>query len=107
MTSDLHDLAALYAVDALDAGEAERFVRHLPGCPDCQRELAAMRTAGTALALAVATPLPADLRSRILADVGRSPQVSPAPPAAARPTLGVDPAHRFDPTSRVRSGGDG
>ena len=111
MTSDLHDLAALYAVDALDADEAERFARHLPGCPACQRELVALRTASTALALAVATPLPAGLRDRILADAGRSPQVAPAPAVTHRSGSRVRPGghglsgRRWRSGSRVRPGG--
>lgn len=89
---DLHDLAALYAVDALEADEVERFTRHLPGCGPCQREVAEMRTASTALALAAATPLPPGLRQRVLADVARQPQIPAPPTAPASPPSGFDPA---------------
>lgn len=90
---DVHDLAALYAIDALDAAEAEEFARHLPGCTRCQQEVAELRTAGAALALAVATPLPPGLRQRVMDDIARQPQI-PAPPAAGSTSApaAADPA---------------
>lgn len=91
MTGDeLHDLAPLYAIDALDDDEARRFEHHLPGCAPCQRELIELRSAATALAVSVATPLPPGLRHRVLAEVARQPQI-PAPAARTDPS-GFDPA---------------
>ena len=81
MTGDeLHDLAPLYAIDALDDDEARRFEHHLPGCAPCQRELIELRSAVSALAVGVATPLPPGLRQRVLIEVARQPQL-PAPAA--------------------------
>jgi anti-sigma-K factor RskA/putative zinc finger protein len=65
-----HDLAAAFALDALDNDEADEFEHHLAICPDCEDELAGLRVAAVALAFAgeLAVP-PAGLRERVL-DVG-------------------------------------
>ncbi len=91
---ELHDLAPLYAIDALDDDEARRFEHHLPSCAPCQRELAELRSAVTALAVGMATPLPPGLRQRVLVEVARQPQLRAPAPAAADPagTTGDDPA---------------
>jgi len=110
---DVHELADLYAVDALDADDAERFARHLPGCPACQRDVTELHTASTALALATALPLPPAVRQRVLAEVARQPQIAVAPGAAPvrpadaggrEPSPAAPPAPRFDPA--VTRGGD-
>ncbi len=41
-TGDPHDLLPGYLLDALDADEADRFTEHLPTCPPCRDELAAL-----------------------------------------------------------------
>ena len=66
----VHDLAAAFALDALDEDEADEFEQHLAICPDCEGELAGLRVAAVALAFAgeLAVP-PARLRERVL-DVG-------------------------------------
>jgi anti-sigma-K factor RskA len=66
----VHDLAAAFALDALDVGEAGEFEQHLAICPDCEDELARLRVAAVALAFAgeLAVP-PPGLRERVL-DVG-------------------------------------
>jgi anti-sigma-K factor RskA len=78
---DLHSLAGPYALDALDAGERDRFERHLERCPDCQREVRGMAAAATALAMAAAADPPAGLKERVLAAVAVTPQL---PPVTAR-----------------------
>jgi anti-sigma factor RsiW len=68
MPDDLHELSALYALDALTGDDRERFERHLEECADCRRELAGLREAGSSLAYAVDGPAPpAELRERVLA----------------------------------------
>ena len=37
--ADLHDLAAAYALDALDATERTTFEEHLTGCAPCRRQV--------------------------------------------------------------------
>jgi anti-sigma factor RsiW len=63
----VHDLAAGFALDALDDDEADEFEQHLAICPDCEDELAGLRVAAVALAFAgeLAVP-PAMLRERVL-----------------------------------------
>jgi len=67
MSSDLHELAAPYALDALDADERERFERHLAECERCSAQLAELQEAVAALAFAAEGPEPPpSLRGRIL-----------------------------------------
>jgi anti-sigma factor RsiW len=67
MADDLHQLSALYALDALDGDERGRFEEHLDECERCRTELRGLRSAAGALAFAVAGPAPpAELRSRVL-----------------------------------------
>src|SRR5438105_14664349 len=67
MNSDLHELVAPYALDALDDDERERFERHLAECERCTAQLTELRNATTGLAFAVEGPAPpAALRDRIL-----------------------------------------
>jgi anti-sigma factor RsiW len=67
MADDLHELSALYALDALDGEDRARFEEHLDDCERCRGELAGLQGAAGALAFAVAGPAPpAELRSRIV-----------------------------------------
>ena len=67
MSSDLHELVAPYALDALDHDERERFERHLAECERCTAELAELQGAVGALAVAAEGPEPpASLRGRVL-----------------------------------------
>jgi anti-sigma factor RsiW len=67
MAEDLHELSALYALDALTGDDRARFEAHLAGCAECRRELASLQGAAAALAFAVDGPAPPPaLRGRIL-----------------------------------------
>ncbi len=69
MEIEVHELTAGYALDALDPEDREAFERHLPGCEQCQGELASFWEVASALAVAADGPAPnAELRERILAD---------------------------------------
>jgi anti-sigma factor RsiW len=64
---DLHELSALYALDALSGDDRSRFEEHLEGCDRCREEMAGLRGAASALAFAVeGPPPPGALRGRIL-----------------------------------------
>jgi hypothetical protein len=83
VTESLHALSGAYVVDALDDHEREAFEAHLPGCRDCQDEVASLREATSVMADAVAVTPPPSLRSAILADIA---QVRPLPPETGTPT---------------------
>jgi anti-sigma-K factor RskA len=64
---DLHDLTAAYALDALDADEAEAYERHLGQCEDCREQLAELNGTTAALAFGTVAPAPPPrLRAAIL-----------------------------------------
>ena len=68
----IHELAAGYALGALDDADRQAFVEHLAGCETCREELASLQDAAAALALAEEGPEPPpQLRDRLLAAVHR------------------------------------
>lgn len=73
---DLFELAAAYALDAVDDVERARFERHLSGCDECQEEVRTVReiTAGFAI-LASEDPPPA-VRDAVLEIPRSTPQAS-------------------------------
>ncbi len=73
----LHELAAAYALGALDPDEARAFERQLAGSPELQRELAAYREVAALLALgAPRMPLDPALKQRLLQRVAREQTVT-------------------------------
>jgi len=60
------ELAALRAIDALEADEAAIIDQHMSECAECRAEYARSRATGTALAFSVSSPAPAALRERVL-----------------------------------------
>ncbi|WP_084104436.1 anti-sigma factor [Demequina sp. NBRC 110056] len=77
MITDIHALAAPYAVDALDPAEREAFERHLPGCEECLAEVAGFTAATASLADAEATAPPSSLRASVLSEIARTAQLPP------------------------------
>ena len=65
--TEIHQLSAAYALDALDGDERVEFEQHLTQCADCRHEVASFQEAAAALAYQgdVAPPPPA-LKGRIL-----------------------------------------
>jgi anti-sigma-K factor RskA len=77
---ELHDLAAAYALDALDPEDRWTYERHLDECERCRDEVARLRETATELAYVSEGPAPSpELRDRILleARAGRSAEVVP------------------------------
>lgn len=73
--TELHDLAAAYALDALDPDERRDFERHLEGCSRCRDEVASLRDGAARLAHAADGPEPPpELRERILTAARAEPQ---------------------------------
>jgi hypothetical protein len=76
MTTDLHALAAAYALDALDDDERVEFEAHLASCESCPSELAKFAEVVGGLAEATGVAAPANVRDRVLAQIGETEQVS-------------------------------
>jgi anti-sigma-K factor RskA len=84
---ELSDLAASYALDALDGEERAAVEAHLAGCEACRAEVASYREVTTLLALAVPPSPPPDalaVRERLLARVRQEQPPAPAARAPAR-----------------------
>jgi anti-sigma-K factor RskA len=77
VTESLHALSGAYVVDALDDEERATFERHLPGCVDCQHEVASLREATALMADDAATTPPPALRDSVLAGIKT---IRPLPP---------------------------
>jgi anti-sigma-K factor RskA len=77
MTDDPHQLAAAYALDAVEPEEARRFEAHLQSCPRCAAEVADFHATAAQLAGAAATPPPTAMRDRVLARAAITRQQSP------------------------------
>ncbi|MDN4477363.1 anti-sigma factor [Demequina lignilytica] len=94
---DVHDLAAGYAIGALDPEELRDFEAHLDACARCRAELRSLATAVEALAETRDDAVPgpsADLASRIAREVRDTPQ-------APRPASSLAAARRRRPVARV------
>ncbi len=64
---DIHELAAAYALDALDGRERDAFEAHLRGCETCTKDVSEFRATAALLAYADEGPEPAPaLRDRLL-----------------------------------------
>lgn len=65
--NDIHDLAAAYALNALDPEDRWTYERHLDTCERCREEVANLREGAAQLAYAATGPEPQpELRERIL-----------------------------------------
>jgi hypothetical protein len=88
VTSDVHHLAAAYALDALDDTERALFEAHYPDCEVCRVDVEEFRATTAVLAAAHAVPPSQDLKAKVMAEVARtrqlSPRVPPVPRAATR-----------------------
>jgi hypothetical protein len=98
LTGDPHDLLPGYLLDALDLDEADRFTSHLPACPPCRADLAAM--AGTVADLASESRVapPAHVEDRLMSSLF-GPSATAAGPVdekapAATPTPNALPSRR-------------
>lgn len=83
MAPDIHTLSGAYALDAVEPDERAEFEQHLAVCEACADEVAALRVAATAIGESLAETPPLELRARIVAEAGRTPQL---PPLTARPS---------------------
>lgn len=91
---DVHTLAGPYAVDALDAAEREKFEQHLRRCESCEHELRGMQETATRLAIAVAAPPPAGLKTAVLTAAAQTRQHPPLVDARPEPETPLRARHR-------------
>lgn len=83
--TEIHDLAAAYALDALDPEDRWTYERHLDTCERCREEVAALRDSATELAYAAEGPEPPpELRERILAAARNEPRTAKIVPLPRR-----------------------
>ena len=106
-TAAVHDLAAVYALDALPPDEADVFEAHLATCASCQQEVAELRDVASDLASLSSAPPPDDLRAAVMGAIDDVEQVSP-PAAPAAPDQGPDAvvSIRPDATDPATASGD-
>ena len=79
---DIHQLAAAYALDAVDERERAEFEAHYPTCAVCRPEVAGFRETLSQVAAASAAPPPASLKASVMAEIGTTRQLSPLLPAS-------------------------
>ena len=77
---DIHQLAAAYALDAVDEHERAEFEAHYPTCAECRPEVAGFRETLSQVASAVASVPPASLKADVMAEIGGTRQLSPLLP---------------------------
>ncbi|MFI1147348.1 anti-sigma factor domain-containing protein [Streptomyces sp. NPDC020817] len=81
--SDVHGLAAPYALDALDPAERAQYAAHLAACEACRQDVADFRATAARLAASVAQAAPELMKERTLAAVDHVRQLPPRVHAAA------------------------
>lgn len=89
MTADIHTLTGAYAVDALSGEERAMFEQHLTDCAACAQEVRELQATAAQLGQAAAAQPPADLKRRVLAEIGTTRQLPPEVPVEREPTAGV------------------
>ncbi|WP_052594610.1 anti-sigma factor [Luteipulveratus mongoliensis] len=100
MNDDLHELAAAYALDAVDDIERAAFERHLRTCARCQEEVASYDDVVLALAdsAPAVTPAPS-LKSSLMDQIEAEPQIA----ARHRATVSLEAAPRHEAPTRHQS----
>lgn len=93
--NEVHELAALYVVDALTPDETLDFEIHLAGCIACQEEVADMRRITGHLSGSVDSDPPPSLRAAVLASIAETAQ---EPAVAAVVPDNVLPMNRRTPS---------
>ncbi|MER6316862.1 anti-sigma factor [Streptomyces sp. NPDC001581] len=81
--TDVHDLAAAYALNALDTDEREEFAAHLPGCETCRQDAADFEATAARLAAAAAQAPPTAMKQWTMATVDSVRQLPPRVPATS------------------------
>ena len=74
---DLHNLSGVYALDAVDGLERDRFEHHLRRCRPCDNEVRGLADTATELGMAAALPPPPGIKERVLAATSVTRQLPP------------------------------
>jgi len=85
---DLHTLTGVYALDAIEGSERDRFERHLHRCQPCDNEVRGLRETAGRLAVAVTKAPPPQLKERVLTAAARTRQLPPLAAERPQPTAG-------------------
>lgn len=75
--SELHTVTGVYALNAVEGAEKDRFERHARRCQPCAAEVRGMRAAAARLAAVAVRQPPARMREQVLAAVDRTRQLPP------------------------------
>ncbi|WP_405833689.1 anti-sigma factor domain-containing protein [Streptomyces sp. NBC_00105] len=81
--SEVHVLAAAYALNALEADEREEFAAHLAGCESCRQDAADFEATAARLAAAAAEVPPTVMKQRTMATLDHIRQLPPRVPTAS------------------------
>jgi anti-sigma-K factor RskA len=81
MSIDIHALVGAYALDAVDDIERAAFERHLAECETCRVEVDELRETVGRLADSTWSVPPPRLRAEVLAEIGRTRQLTPGGPS--------------------------
>ncbi|WP_327739132.1 anti-sigma factor [Streptomyces nojiriensis] len=81
--SDIHVLAAPYALDALDPAERAEFDAHLAGCEGCRQDVADFLATAARLAASAAQDPPAAMKQRTMTAADHVRQLPPHLPATS------------------------
>src|SRR5580704_690968 len=92
LRDNMHALTGVYALDAIDAAERERFEHHLSRCQACDNEVRGLQETATRFAVAVAAAPPPGLRDRVLTAAAITRQLPPVPHVHSRQ---AEPAARW------------
>lgn len=80
--TDIHQLAAAYALDAVDDRERAEYEAHYATCPVCRPEVAGYREALAQVATAASITPRDSLKEQVMAEIGSTRQLSPLVPEA-------------------------
>ena len=94
--NDLHDMAVLYVVDALEPFEARDFEAHLLDCSSCQHEVRDLSELTLELSLTVQATPPPSLRAAILARIAETPQETALVDAPATAAVDIPATADFE-----------
>lgn len=78
--TDIHQLAAAYALDAVDERERADFEAHYPTCAICRPEVAGFRETISQVAASLAVAPPLAMKAKVMTEIGSTRQLSPLLP---------------------------